>query len=132
MKISPKAMEKVISDPVCFGFVKNEDVDSLRSHGFDVVSDMVLLKGECRNKTGLLDHRSVKWSLEESNRRYFDCVKEINTYGNQFSRELLSQHEVIVERRTDFNKEQLASYRKLLVCSWHNIKIVRGISVNVC
>lgn len=132
MKISPKAMSKVLSDPSYLGFVENEDVESLKNNGFDIVSDMVLLKGECNNKTGFLDHRGVKWDVEETNKRYFDCVKEINTYGNQFSRELLSQHETMIESRTDFNKEQIAAYRRVIVCSWHNIKIVRGILSNVC
>lgn len=127
MKISPKAMRAALSDPEIMSAVKRVDVKSLNDKGIDVFSDMIVLKNESNEKTGMIDHRSVKWSEEEVERRYFETIKEINVYGTGFAKLLLSQHQKMIETRSDFNNKQISGFRKVIICLWHNIKVVKGL-----
>jgi len=130
MKISPKAMARALSDKKIMLALEKNDMNFLANNGFEVVSGIITVKNEVSDKTGLLDHRKMKWDVDETRKRYFDSVKEINVHGNDFARQLLSQHEKLIECRTDFNDKQISGFRKVLICLWHNIKIVKGIVID--
>lgn len=130
MIVTPSAMKRILSDEKLKKLMMCGNFDEICSTGdFIVHGKVVSLKEEGGHGIGLVDFRTIKGDCEEIAERFSDCEREIRQYGNQFIRDLLESHHRMVESRSDLTEEQKSDYRKMIIGSWHNTKIVKHIEV---
>jgi hypothetical protein len=132
MRLSPSAMKAVVSDERLKDLLIKGDLDSICCcHGFRLVGKTIFLDGESCRGSDFIDFRSIVGTPEEIHERFLVCKKEIQSCGDDFVLRQLLSHITLIEDRSDFSVEKKTGYRKLMIASWHNFKISKGIEVPV-
>lgn len=131
MTVTPGAMKRILADPYLKKMLMSGRVDEIGERpGFLFYGKTLSLSKEGGHGVGLINHRTIKGDVKQISERFSDCEREILQYGTRFVRCMLSSHRAMVESRTDWTPEQKTGYRKLLIATWHNTKIVHNIRVN--
>ena len=131
MRISSAAMKKIISDSELKSLMLSGMLDEVAIRPeFTITGKTLALVEEAGHGIGLIENfRSIQGTPEEITERFLASEKEIEIYGDKFSRGMLHSYREMIEDRSDLSIEKKTSYRKLIIATWHNVKIVKDMKI---